>query len=402
MSLALSLPADVWAQNLRVQRRVALVQLANGVLKDEQGAAVHLDGVNYKDQLDWYLYEQDKTPDWSHISQDFSSMASMGAKVIRVWFNWINYERSPGTLDQQRMLSDMQMIVGIAKQNHLYVIITIFTYNVHFGMTYKVTALNWVQADATSSKTDPNAPDFWLNDGDSPARQRDLFIGLWLTISSHFKNEPTVAMYDLLNEPYNKYYDVLPAWAESDPAHDDHYPLKTLYDQVTSSVRNNGDGHLIMLDYEWSDGFVTFPTVKASSDPQVLYDLHLYYTARETLAQGWDQTGRNYGPWSGKAPDGTPVSYNYPDPSSGHDVNALRSRIEPLTTIKGYVFYLGEFGFTENTAYNANVANLVVELDLPGFAYFEYMPSYAEHPDWSAGPVGSYNVTQLALAAASP
>ncbi|MGD0176609.1 MAG: cellulase family glycosylhydrolase [Candidatus Bathyarchaeia archaeon] len=379
-------------------RTPSFVHLGSGNLVNEQGMAVYLDGVNYKDQLNWYLYEEEKAPDWSAIRGDFASMGSMGAKVVRVWFNWLNYERTPGGLNSVRLLSDMQKIVNIAKQNGLYVILTIYVYNVHFGRTYKVIAKNWLQADATSSKTDPNSSDFWLNNGDYPSRQRGLFVQLWRTISASFKNEPTVAMYDLMNEPFNKYYDSLPLWVQNEPEHDSHYPLKSLFDQAISAIRGNGDNHLVLLDYNWVNGYVTFPAVRPSTDPQVMYDVHLYYTAAETPTQGWDIAARNYAPWSGRSMSGTSIAYTYPDTASGHDISQLSSRFAGLVKLHEYAFYVGEFGFTENTVYSQDIASLVAEFRLSGFAYFEYVPGYASLPDWPWGTVGSSNVTQTILA----
>ena len=125
------------------------------------------------------------------------------ATTIRIWFNWSYYGPILGQLDSKRMLSDMQRIVDIARQNGVYVIITIF--NNHFSRNGQLIS-NWLQANITSSKTDPDNATFWLNDGDFLAKQRNAFLNLWNTISSKFRNEPIVGTYDLINEPFNKYY----------------------------------------------------------------------------------------------------------------------------------------------------------------------------------------------------
>ena len=286
---------------------------------------------------------------------------------IRVWFNWIYYEPSPGRLDSKKLLSDMQRITDIARLNGLYVIVTIYPHHIQQG---RQSIDNWVQADATTAKTDPNAANFWLNDGTSPAEQRSLFMNLWRVISAKFRSEPVIVAYDLMNEPYNKHYSVVPNWAKTS------YPLKTLYEQVVGNLRAAGDNHIIMLDYNWVYGDDVVPLATPSKDNQVLYDIHMYYTAPENPAQGWDVTSMSQGPWNGKTPNGGDIAYTYPDSPSGHNMQAIAARFALLKNAEsqGYVFFIGEFGFTVNTAYNVDVASLAKQSGFTGTSYFEYSP----------------------------
>jgi len=375
--LVLASASQAHADSLVVRRRnsqsqsISFMQIAGGNIVKQDGTQAYLDGLNYKDQFKSRLNEDmSKTADWKGIQDDFGGMASLGAKTIRVWFNWIYYEPTPGQLDHDQMTSHMQKVVDIAKANGLFIVITIYVKNV---WNKGAPVANWLQADATSAKTDPDDPNFWLNDGDFPGQQRALFVNLWSRISSQFKNEPTIAAYDLINEPFNKYYDQQPSWVQGVPDSDPHYPLKSLYDLALSAVRANGDNHIVILDYNWVYTYdMVFP--RPSSDGQVLYDVHFYNTAAGNSVQGWDVTQKSVGPWSGKAPTGEQVSYTYPDVTSAHDKTALRSRFTFLVNAQlgGYPIYIGEFGLTENTSYNTDVASLVVELGFAGLTYFEY------------------------------
>jgi endoglucanase len=56
---------------------------------------------------------------------------------------------------------------------------------------------------------------------------------LWKAISSQYKADGRVAMYDLLNEPHGSISSTA---------------LKSIYDQVINAIRSNGDNHLIALE----------------------------------------------------------------------------------------------------------------------------------------------------------
>jgi hypothetical protein len=352
---------------------VPLIQIVNARLVNSQGVQVYLDGVNYKDQFKYLLYEKQGAPDWTTIESDFRTISSMGAKTIRIWFNWMYYEPTIGKLNSNRMLADVQEAVDLAKKYDLYLILTIYPYR--FWTNGKLVT-PWLQAHATTARTDPENPDFWLNDGKTSEKQRNSFYKLWQTLSARFKSEPTIAAYDLMNEPYNKYYGTAPKWSLEVPGYDAHYPLKSLYDLTVKSIRDNGDSHIIILDYNWVYSSGVVPLAKPSADPQLLYDIHMYYTAPQNPVQGWDVVSQVTGPWSGKTTTGTPVQYTYPDSGSAHDRTAIMTRLQLLAQAQneGYVFYFGEFGFTQNSAYNNDVASLVVQLGFSGFAYFEYVP----------------------------
>jgi hypothetical protein len=368
-------PMQAFGDFPRPPVQTSLVQIRDGRLVN-QGVTVILGGLNYKDRFSSLLYEKSGKSDWSIIDYDFAQMAFLGAKVIRVWFNWIYYEPAPGRLDSTRLLADIQKTVDAASKNGLYIIVVLYNKDVSEAGT-KI-AGNWLQASTTTSKTDVSSADFWLKDGDNATQQRGLFDQVWHTISTRFKLEPIILAYELINEPYNEYCDQLPIWAQTISEKDNHFPLKSLYDQVVNEIRENQDQHIVMLNYGWGQGSTTFPSVNRSSDPQIIYDIHLYYTGPENSKQSWDHTEKTLGPWRGKDQNGVSINYTYPDVATNHDRNALRTRLESVSRLsseEGYVFYLGEFGFTENNVYNLDVVSALGDLGFyVGFAYFQYCP----------------------------
>ena len=67
------------------------------------------------------------------------------------------------------------------------------------------------------------------------ATNRGRTVSLWHDLSEHYKNNPTVAAYDLINEPYGDY-------------HTDMRPeLATLMPAIYKAIRSTGDGHVIFF-----------------------------------------------------------------------------------------------------------------------------------------------------------
>lgn len=383
--LAIAILTPVIMLNLSNQTpRLQMLRLVDGQVVNDEGKRVYLDGVNYKDRFKDLLY----TGNWSGISSDIGTMSSLHVRAIRVWFNWLYYEPTPGSLDSVRMLSDMQRFIGLAKAHGLYVMLTIFTQEFERNDTQ---IRNWIKALGDSApNADPNIPEFWLNDNVNASLQRGRFINLWQIISGEFKNEPAVAAYDLINEPLVRYYPQLPTWTQTVGVKDPHYPLMALYEQVIEAIRSNGDEHLIMLDYNFANSEDLFIPVAPSSDNQVLYDIHMYRTASAQVEQGWDHTYPNYGPWNGNDQQGNQINYTYPDNGTGHFKEALRSRFQALLQSRAYTFVVGEFGDTTNNAYDTDVASLIVEFGICGFSYFEYNPLHAEGSLSVVGPVMTF------------
>ena len=120
------------------------------------------------------------------------------------------------------------------------------------------------------------------NIDDSPNDQPELFmnpdyqkqlIDLWVKIAERYKNEPTVAAYDLLNEP-------LPARTGAAKKYKDQ--LEPLYKRITAAIRAVDKKHMITLEgCDWSNDWSVFTE---PFDDNVFYQFHYYcWAAVETL-----------------------------------------------------------------------------------------------------------------------
>ena len=113
-----------------------------------------------------------------------------------------------------------------------------------------------------------------INIDDSPNDLPELFtnpdyqkrlIDLWGKIADRYKNEPTVAAYDLLNEP-------LPARTGAADKYKDQ--LEPLYKRITAAIRTVDKKHMITLEgCDWSNDWSVFTE---PFDDNVFYQFHYY------------------------------------------------------------------------------------------------------------------------------
>jgi len=127
----------------------------------------------------------------------------------------------------------------------------------------------WVILDmhcAPGGQTGTNIDDSygypWLYD--SP-RSRQLLIDIWTRIASHYRSEPIILGYDLLNEPIPHFPKLRPYNAELEP----------LYKRITAAIRQVDPNHIIILGgAQWDSNFDIFGP---PFDKNVIYEFHKYW-----------------------------------------------------------------------------------------------------------------------------
>lgn len=97
-----------------------------------------------------------------------------------------------------------------------------------------------------------------------PQYQEEL-VALWTKIANRYRNEPTVAGYDLLNEP-------LPARTGAEARH--KAKLESLYKRITQAIREVDQRHLIIVEgADWANDWSVFST---PFDTNLVYQFHYY------------------------------------------------------------------------------------------------------------------------------
>jgi hypothetical protein len=105
-----------------------------------------------------------------------------------------------------------------------------------------------------------NQPELFMD-----ARFQDQLVAFWEAIARHYKGEPTVAGYDLLNEP-------LPE--QSGAAGKYKAQLEPLYKRVTQAIRRIDAKHMVILEgADWSNDWSVFTE---PFDSNLVYQFHYY------------------------------------------------------------------------------------------------------------------------------
>ena len=96
-------------------------------------------------------------------------------------------------------------------------------------------------------------------------RYRELTIELWRRLALHYRDEPTVLAYDLLNEPISPYNDE----AYLNPR------LEPLYREIVAAIRSVDSRHpVILAGAQWSTSFAAF---SRPFDNNAIYSYHKFW-----------------------------------------------------------------------------------------------------------------------------
>ncbi len=188
---------------------------------------------------------------------DIDFIASTGANTIRVPFHYKLFtdEDYMGLTANQDGFERIDQLVEWCRGKGIYLIL-----DMH---------------DAPGGQTGDNIDDSygypWLFE--SKASQ-DLFCDIWRRIADHYKNEPVILGYDLLNEPIAPYFE---NQAELDAK------LAGIYKMGVDAVRSVDKNHIILLGgAQWNGNFA--PLENTLFDEGIMYTCHRYGGATDANA----------------------------------------------------------------------------------------------------------------------
>jgi hypothetical protein len=129
---------------------------------------------------------------------------------------------------------------------------------------YLILDLHAAPGGQTGTNIDDSAGYPWLYE--SPQEQEHL-VAIWRRLAAHYRDEPAVLGYDLLNEPIPHYPKLAVLNASLEP----------LYKKVSSEIRKVDTHHILFLGgAQWDSNFSVFGK---PFDPNVAYTFHKYWTA---------------------------------------------------------------------------------------------------------------------------
>lgn len=201
---------------------------------------IDLCGEEYAKQF-WGEYRANYTTE-----DDIRRIAELGFNHVRVPFNanlFISEDEPPQWKDEGFELIDK--VVGWCSKYGIYAILDM--HGAPGGQT---------GANIDDCKNDK--PELFTNPSD-----QQKTVDLWVKLAERYKNNPTVAGYDLLNEPIAT-------------QHSKHIPaLVPLYRKIVEAIRAVDSRHIIFLEgANWANNFGSFPE---PYDSNVAYSFHKYW-----------------------------------------------------------------------------------------------------------------------------
>ncbi len=190
--------------------------------------------------------------------QDFDNIAALGMNVVRVPFWYPNLQKEDGTW-RVNAFDRLDWVVSKAWERGIY---TILDLHGAPGGQSKEQTTGAVRAQA----------ELWGND----ANRRGT-LDIWQRVAQHFKGNPAVAGYDLLNEPSGA---------------PDRNALWELYNRCYQTIRTADPEHIIFVEGCWAGhvgsqyvnwGWDVLPPPAKSGWKNVVFEMHGYEFA-------WDNT----------------------------------------------------------------------------------------------------------------
>jgi len=129
---------------------------------------------------------------------------------------------------------------------------------------YVILDLHAAPGGQTGTNIDDSAGYPWLYQS---SEEKEHLIAIWRRLATHYRDEPGVLGYDLLNEPIPHF----PKLASLNSS------LEPLYKRLSSEIRKVDAHHILFLGgAQWDGNFSVFGK---PFDPNVAYTFHKYWTA---------------------------------------------------------------------------------------------------------------------------
>ena len=174
--------------------------------------------------------------------QDFDNCAALGMSVIRVPFTYMNLCDDDGNLKADAF-KRLDWFVENCSKRGIYVILDLHgTFGSQNGMDH-------------SGEVNDGYQLYWNS------YNRSKTIWLWEQIANHYKGNPAVAAYDILNEPGIK----------AATTYDLHWKL---YDEIYDAIRKVDADHIVIMESCWGPSNLPNPTTYGWEN--VVYEYHHY------------------------------------------------------------------------------------------------------------------------------
>ena len=205
-------------------------------------------------------------------TQDFDNCAEMGMSVIRLPFTYMNLCDDNGNL-KSNAFDRLDWFVQNCSQRGMYVILDMHgAFGSQNGMDHSGEVNDGKQLYYNQSN-------------------KDKTLNLWKQIAEHFKGNPAVAAYDILNEPGIK----------AAATYSLHWDF---YNEIYKAIRSKDSNHIIIMESCWDADNLPKPSQYGWTN--VAYEYHYY----PWNAQNSSDAQKSY--FSGKVSDIANHNYGVP------------------------------------------------------------------------------------------
>ena len=200
--------------------------------------------------------------------QDYRNVAELGMNVVRlpIWYrnfqsddNGAWYRDANGEIDWH----ELDEAVALCKRYGLYLIIDLH-------------GLPGYQNDYDHCGRSKSMSLF--DDTEKGARYREVVKDFWVTLAARYKDEPTVAMYDLMNEPLGTNITIDKSYQQR---------FFDFSDELYRAVRAADSRHIISMEAIWSPD--AFPAPSVYGWENIVYQEHLYDVTNPTILRKADE-----------------------------------------------------------------------------------------------------------------
>lgn len=193
---------------------------------------------------------------------DYQNVAELGMNVIRlpIWYrnfqsddNGTWYRDANGDID----LHELDEVVAMCRKYGLYLIIDLH-------------GLPGYQNDYDHCGKSKSMSLF--DSTEQGARYRAVVKDFWVTLATHYKDEPNIAMYDLMNEPLGTNITIDKSYQQM---------FFDFSDELYRAIRAVDSRHIITMEAIWSPDAIPGPDVYGWEN--IVYQEHLYDVTNVTI-----------------------------------------------------------------------------------------------------------------------
>ena len=189
---------------------------------------------------------------------DFDKLKEMGMSVIRVPFTYMNlYDKiNNNWILKSNAFEKLDWIVEEASKRGIYIILDLHgAFGSQNGQDHSGELIDNIK-DVT----------FYKN-----SELKKLTLDLWKEVATHYKNNPAIAGYDILNEPSEK----------AGITTDYHFEF---YNEIYQVIRKIDYDHIIIMESCWT--VLNLPNPKKYNWKNVVYEYHHYIWNSQDSAIG--------------------------------------------------------------------------------------------------------------------